>query len=78
MKKILCIALIVLSLACLFTGCNSTVTTARTPGTSARDSMPFTDERSNVSTSKDGTVNGRKSGSLPQMAEDWMTDTKDR
>ena len=70
MKKILCLALIVLTLACVFTGCNSTVTTANRPGTSARDAMPDMNGRSNVSTSRDGTVNGRRSESLPEMGMD--------
>lgn len=66
MKKILCLALIILTLVCVFTGCNSTVTTANRPGTSARDAIPNMNDRSNVSTSRDGTVNGKRSESLPE------------
>lgn len=59
MKKILCLALIVLTLVCVFTGCAGPVNEAeRIARNGMYNSMDRTD-RSNVSTSRNGMVNGK-------------------
>ena len=70
MKKLLCLALMILALASVLVGCNSNVTTAGRPQTSARTQMPSSNSRSNVSTSRDGTVNGKRTESLPEKGMD--------
>lgn len=73
MKKILCISLIVLCMLCVFTGCSGTAYTTNGNGRT-RDYENYANSRqsghSNVSTSKDGTVNGRNNNSMPRMGMD--------
>ena len=58
MKKIFCLALIVLTLVCVFTGCTGPVQMAERGMADMYNDMNRND-RSNVSTSRNGTVNGR-------------------
>lgn len=72
MKKLLCLTLIVLTMLCVFTGCNGTANTMngngnRTYGNYADNGQ---NDQGNVSTSRDGTVNGRNNNSMPRMGMD--------
>lgn len=53
MKKMFCLALVVLTMLALFTGCSGRVYTDRSNNMERRSGM-----NGNVSTSRDGTVNG--------------------
>ena len=59
MKKILCLALIVLSLVCVFTGCAATVNEAERMARNGMYNSMQENDWSNVSTSRNGMVNGR-------------------
>lgn len=73
MKKILCLTLIVLTMLCIFTGCSGTAYTTngngrnRTYGNYAENGR---NDQGNVSTSRDGTVNGRNNSNMPRMGMD--------
>lgn len=64
MKKILCIALVVLAALFVFTGCSGTANTMTGRNAIGREIIGRNDQ-SNVSTSRDGTVNGRNPATMP-------------
>lgn len=61
MKKILCLTLIVLATLFVFTGCSGTASTANgvRNGADGNYMASGKNDQGNVSTSRDGTVNGR-------------------
>lgn len=72
MKKMLFIALIVLAALFVFTGCSGTAytTNGSRNGMSDNGMVNGNNDRSNVSTSRDGTVNGRNTTGMPRMGID--------
>lgn len=69
MKKMICLALIVLAIVCVFTGCSTTAYTGYGNGrgrTGGNGNM----DNGNVSTSRDGTVNGQNRSGMPNMGID--------
>ncbi len=64
MKKILCIALVVLAALFVFTGCSGTANSMTGRNAMGRGAGVRNDQ-SNVSTSRDGTVNGRNPATMP-------------
>ena len=68
MKKILCVVLIVLTMVAVFTGCAGR---AYTTGRYRNGSTGIgKNDQSNVSTSRDGTVNGKNKDGMPKMGMD--------
>lgn len=61
MKKILCLALVVLTMLCVFTGCSGSASIMRESGGAGANGSTGIgrSDQGNVSTSRDGTVNGR-------------------
>ena len=62
MKKMICLALVVLTILCVFTGCSGTAYTTNGYGNGGmgyNNAMNGRNGRSNVSTSRNGMVNGK-------------------
>ena len=84
MKKMICLALLVLAMVCVFTGCSGPAYTdyGYGSGRNASGSGAYNgrggsgnmstgrDSGGNVSTSRDGTVNGQNGSNMPNVGMD--------
>ena len=76
MKKMICLALAILLLCFVFTGCGAATTTRsyddnmENRSNTFRDQTNRAEDRGNVSTSRDGTVNGQNRSGSPDMGMD--------